>query len=260
MGGRGAAFGKGGDHGGGGGFTGGGPAQVEPAVPATEQPKAEPETAGPETEAAAAPPAKPEPVSGQMSDQPVLENRWGLNDPDAEVAYHDDGPLGTAMKYLGQDALMDVDGQPLANVAGRLATDVSLGRRTAQEGLDDLKVLRDRLPEGSQGHRCLSQAIRQMDGPDTPAPKIPDGTPEPLAKLVRELHAVPLVRREPEVELEPLMTIVDNLAAGRRARARDELQWLRNKRHESLGDSGKFEIDRAIARAVKALDDERRRR
>lgn len=204
--------------------------------------------------------AAPTPVTGEPSTAPLMDNTWGGLPSDNAVHYHDDGPVGTAVKYMGPDAKMDVDGEPLANVVGRVATRVVRRESTAQEAVEDLKALRDRLPEGSRAKTCLSQAVRQMDGPDTPEPQVPDGTPEPLRDLVRRLHAVPLVRREPDKEMQPLLDICGRVAAGDKRTAGlldDEVARLRNKRHESLGDSGKFEIDDAVSQAVKELEHKR---
>jgi hypothetical protein len=205
----------------------------------------------------------PSPITGELSSKPVLENTWGDLLNNSPVHYHDDGPVGTAVKYMGPDARMDVDGEPLANVVGRIATDVVRRKTKAQQAVDDLKELRDRLPENSRAKRCLSQAVREMDGPDTPVPQVPDGTPEPLRDLVRTLHAVPIVRREPEREMQPLLDICGRVAAGDRRTIGlldDEVKRLRNKRHESLGDAGKFEIDDAVNDTVMTLKEQERQR
>ncbi|RSN05951.1 hypothetical protein DMC63_37710 [Streptomyces sp. WAC 05977] len=227
---------------------------IEPTItkPATEQ--------SPDRAAPAKPVPAATPVSGQLSDKRVAENTWGDLPTKDSVHYHDDGPIGTALRIMGpRDAQMDVDGEPLANVLGQVATDVVRGRRTAQQGVDELKALHDRLPKDSNAHARLGRAISEMDGPASPVPTIPDGTPEPLRQLVHALHAVPLVRAEPTKELEPLLQIIEGVASGRRspARAASDLRQIRNKRHESLGDAGKFEIDRAIDTAVKALREQR---
>jgi hypothetical protein len=196
-----------------------------------------------------------------MSDQPLADNGWG-SDPSLPVCYHDDGPIGTAVKGMGPDARMDVDGQPLGNVLGEIATDVVQGRRTAQQALDEFKTVRDRLPEGSAARRRLNLAIDDMDAPTSPTPPVPDNTPEPLRTLVTDLHAVPIARRDPSREVEPLLGIVGDVAAGKTSGTRliRAVQQLGNRRHESLGDAGKFEIDRAVERAVKGLEDLRRGR
>jgi hypothetical protein len=223
----------------------------------------------PRAEVVALPPAEPQtempavtnpeptlPVSGALSNKPLLDNGWGF-DPYRPVSYHGDGPVGVAVQSMRGDAHIDFDGEPLANVLGILATDVSVGRRTAQEGLDDLKMIRDRLPQGSVARSCLDQAVRDMDAPVTPVPQVPNCTPAPLWQLAADLHAVPLVRRDPSREQQPLHALLDDFAAGR-AGGRGMIRAvhaLRNRRHESLGDSGKDEVDRAVDRAVTALEE-----
>jgi hypothetical protein len=193
-------------------------------------------------------------VSGRMSDQPVLENGWGA-DPGAPIHFHDDGPIGTALAGMGPDARMDVDGAPLANVLGRIATDVVQGRRTAQQGVQAYSQIRDRLPESSRARNCLSWEIDKIDAPLSAPPALPANTPAPLAELAARLHAVPMVRRDPAKELEPLMTVINGALEGRLigTRMAREVQRIANRRHESLGDSGKFEIDQAVADTVETL-------
>ncbi|MGI5501459.1 hypothetical protein [Lentzea sp. CA-135723] len=201
------------------------------------------------------------PIIGAPSDKPVQANTWGALPTADSLHYHDDGPVGTAVRYMGDDARMDVDGEPLANVVGRIATNVTRRKTTAQQAVNDLKQLRDRLPEGSRAKQCVSQAVREMDGPDTPAPQVPDGTPEPLRELVGKLHAIPLVRKEPEREMQPLLDLCERAAKGDKHVSRfldDDVERLHNKRHESLGDSGKFEIDDAVNRAVADLQEQQR--
>lgn len=195
------------------------------------------------------------PVSGRPSDTPIAPNRWGVGSAAGnEIAYHDDGAIGTAIKRMGQDARMDIDGEPLANVLGRLATDAVAGRRTTQEMLDEIKRLRDRLPAGSAARRELDGAILQMDAPNTPPPQIPPGTLAPLRQLAEALHQVPAVRRDPSLELEPLMRLIDDFAAGRTGGRRilNQVRALANKRHESL--EGKAEIDRLVMNALRQLE------
>uniref|UniRef100_UPI003F4979FE hypothetical protein n=1 Tax=Amycolatopsis sp. CA-082387 TaxID=3239918 RepID=UPI003F4979FE len=198
---------------------------------------------------------KPKPVSGIASDKPLKGNGWGgLSDPNQHY-FHDDGPLGTAMKYMGNEQQMSVDGEPLANVVGDIATDVARRRCSAQEGVDRVKALRDRLPDWSKARGELDNAIRQMDGPATSAPTLPAGTPEPLQTLTRKLHAVPIARQDPSQELDPVTSLAaeavrDDLSG---FELRDRLYEIRNRRHESFGDCGKFEIDDAIEEAMKDL-------
>jgi hypothetical protein len=198
------------------------------------------------------------PVTGERSDRPLTENQWGRTPSIAtSVNFHDDGEIGEAIKRMGADALMDVDGRPLGDVLGMLATDAVSGRSTSQEVLDKLKVLRERLPEGSAARRQLDMAIMSLDAPDTPVPDVPEGTPEPLRQLMEDLHAVPLVRRDPGPEEGELVDILAQVAAGRLSgrRLAAAVLRLRNRRHESV--EGKFDIDRAVDRAVAALESRR---
>jgi hypothetical protein len=154
---------------------------------------------------------------------------------------------------------MDVDGQPLANVLGQVATDMTLGQRTAAEGVEAYKEIRDRLPQGSTARRTLDLALMRIDAPPSPVPEVPGGAPEPLKTLMNELHSIPLLRRDP-LETEKLQGILrDNFddepddGPIHMGRLGMELRELRGLRHESQGDAGKFDIDRAVERAVKAL-------
>lgn len=194
-------------------------------------------------------------VSGRLSDKPVAENGWGY-DVTALLHYHDDGPIGRAIRSLGADARIDVDGEPLANVLGLVATHVVRGEWTAQQGVDECKAVRDRLPTSSQAWALLDRAIDSMDALQTPDPALPTDTPEPLQDLVCALNAIPLVRRQPAKELTPLLAIIDDFAAGEihGRRLIREVERLGDKRHESLGCCGKFEIDRALSTAVDKLN------
>ncbi|MGW4520139.1 hypothetical protein [Amycolatopsis sp. NPDC004378] len=240
------------------GSGGGDPAQVEPAVPETEQVRTEPET--PEV------PEKPAlagPVSGEMSQAPLLPNGWGgVPEPDS-VHFHDDGEIGTAIKRMGDDARMDVDGEPLANVLGQVATDVTLGRRTPADGVEAYKQIRDRLPEGSAARFSLDMALMRIDAPASPPPDVPAGAPEPLKNLMNELNSIPLLRRDPR-ETQKLQEILrdnfDDVADDgpiHVGRLGMELRWLRGLRHESAGDAGYSEIGRAIERAIEAMKENR---
>jgi hypothetical protein len=195
------------------------------------------------------------PVDGSPSDKPIARNAWGTGSAAGnEIAYHDDGAIGTAIKDMGADARMNVDGQPLANVLGKLATDGVAGRKSTQEMVDAIKNVRDRLPAGSAARRELDRAIGRMDAPTTAPPKIPDGALPPLAKLAQDLHKIPTVRNDPDTELKPLLDLLDRFSQGRTGgrRVLNEVRALANKRHESL--EGKAEIDRLVTRALQELE------
>jgi hypothetical protein len=198
------------------------------------------------------------PVSGAVSAKPISDNGWG-SDPESRVHFHDDGPFGRAIRSMGPDARMDVDGEPLADVLGVLATEVVRGQRTAQAALSAVEKLRDRIPDETSARLALDRLVADESAPQAPVPAVPDGTPAYLVRLVADLHAVPMVRRDPSKELEPLLALVDDVTAGRAVEGRRflrDLEGLTDKRHDSLGDVGKFEIDRAIATASQALRDQ----
>ena len=193
-------------------------------------------------------------VDGSPSTTPVAPNTWGgIAGPD-DIHYHDDGEIGSAVKAMGADRLMDVDGQPLENVLGRIATDTVFGRTTSQEQVDALKRLRDRLPEGSQARRGVDDIINRLDAPLTPPPAVPDGVPTPLRDLTTALHGIPLIRREPAPEMASLEQLLADYAAGRLGGKRliAAIRALRNRRHESV--EGKAEVDRTVDAAVAALE------
>lgn len=193
------------------------------------------------------------PVDGQPSREPLLDNRWGDVSRADSLHYHSDGVIGVALERMGHEARMAVDGQPLHNVLGTVATEVVQGRRSAQDGLDAYKKIRDRLPRASQARQHLDDAIRQVDAPRRSAPALPKGTPEPLRQLAADLHAVPVCRAQPEVELDLVTQLANDLAAGKRVRPELEVRRLFDRRHESDGDVGYFEIRRAVAKALDAL-------
>jgi hypothetical protein len=199
----------------------------------------------------------PPPVSGEMSPAPLTPNRWGtFASADYPVNFHEDGVIGRAIERMGADARLDVDGQPLADVLGRAATDAVTGRASSQQALDQIRQLRNRLPQDGRARRELDAAIRELDAPATPVPPVPAGTPEPLRQLMTDLHAVPLIRRDPGKEEARLTRILEDFTTGRiggLGMLREIRSNLLNCRHESL--EGKFEIDRAVTRALDALDD-----
>lgn len=191
-----------------------------------------------------------------MSDKPLAENGWDSMNRNAPVYYHDDGPIGVAISRMGNEARLDVDGEPLANVLGGIATDVVYRRRSPAEGLSAVKELRDGLPNGSQARSWLDWAIKDMDAPEQSAPAVPDATPEPIVTLIAELNEIPIARKDRTKELDPLVELANDFAEGRTQGSRmiDRVRELRNRRHESFGDCGKFTIDDAVDRAVTALE------
>jgi hypothetical protein len=222
---------------------------------AIEPPDDPPATSpAPASEPAAADAATPAaPVSGALSTAPLIPNAWDDPTKSKGIRFHRDGEIGTAIKGMGDDARMDIDGEPVANVLGRVATDVVTGQRTTAEGVKAYKDIRDRLPEGSRARRSLDIALMRIDAPASNPPDVPAGTPEPLKTLMRDLHSIPLLRRDPR-ETQKLQQILGGpIHIGR---IKMEIERLKGMRHESEGDAGKFDVDRAVEKALNALDDQ----
>lgn len=232
-------------------------AQSAPA-PAAPRPRAAARMSAVDTptpqRAALAPSAATAPPSTipRRSARPLLENHWGTLG--GEISYHEDGAIGTAVRRMGQDRHLEVEGDALANVLGRVATQAVIGRITAQQQVDRLKEIRDKLPPLSPARNKLVAAIADLDAPMTPVPEVPAATLQPLRQLMADLHAVPLVRRDSR-ETDRLAEILDDFAAGRTGGRRliaDLRSRLHNARHESV--EGKFEIDRAVIKAIDGLE------
>lgn len=201
------------------------------------------------------PAAPAAPSAPRMSDKPLIKNTWGSPPEPGDIHFHDDGAIGMAIKRMGQDAHLEVEGDALGNVLGHIATGSVMGRISSQQQLDRLKQVRDKLPRGTKARQQLDDVVDQLDAPNTPIPAVPAGALAPLKQLMTDLHAVPLMRRDPSREQAKLTKILNDFAPGKVGGLRmlEEIRKLRNQRHEST--EGKFEIDRAVGRAVKALED-----
>jgi hypothetical protein len=198
--------------------------------------------------------------AGDFSQVPVPENTWG-SFSESEIHYHDHGKIGRVVARLGADRDLNVDGDKLETVLGRIATDTVLGRTTPDEQIEALKQLRDRLPTPSRANTLLSNAIEDLDSPKRTI-QIPERTPPFLANLARDLEQIPIARGgtgsrsdgDKEPELDMLQKILANFDAGQLSplSLQRELQRLQNRRHESV--EGKFAIDGAIRDALKEFD------
>jgi hypothetical protein len=205
---------------------------------------------------AAAPADGPAPiVAGSVNDAPLTPNNWGGLST-GPVHYHPDGEIGRAVAMLGADARLDVDGLPLAEWLNRLATRGARVEITAQDQVAQLRELEARLPDGT-AKRVVRMAAEDLDAPASPAPDVPEGTPEPLARLMGELWAVPMVRRDgtdaPEIAGLNKAIARANRGTVNGARLADMIRGdVLNKRHESK--EGKTEIDAAVRRAMSDLE------
>ncbi|WP_020523073.1 hypothetical protein [Catelliglobosispora koreensis] len=194
-------------------------------------------------------------TAGRMSDKPLLPNAWEFPTSGSDICFHEDGEIGQALAAMGHDRRLDIDGEPLANVIGRIATGPVKGHTSSQEALDQLKGLRNRLPESTRARRVMDECIQRLDAPNSPVPDVPAVTPEPLRQLMKDLHAIPCVRREPAREQERLQAILSDFEHGqtRNYRLISSVRNLTGFRHEL--EEGWFDIRRAVTKAVAALEE-----
>jgi hypothetical protein len=207
------------------------------------------------------------PAGPKMSDKPIIENTWG-DFGQGEIGFHRDGIIGMGLQTMGNDQRLEVDGDALANVIGRLATRAARGQISQEQMIDALRRLGQRLPADSTARRRVERMVTQLDAPPRAPLTLPEGTPAPLRELMEDLSKIPLARgnsRRPGDsrdfnEMDALRDIVaeaaKNPSANQRTRAMRLIQLLRqrllNQRHESM--EGKLEIDRAIQKAMQALE------
>jgi hypothetical protein len=192
--------------------------------------------------------------AGKYSSKPAIPNRWGLGS--GEIHYHTHGAIGRAVRNMGEDRALDVDGDRLDNVLGRIATDTVTGASSPKEQLEKVKKLAARLPEGSKARSELDLAIGELDSAPKVSVKIPKGTPGPLVALADRLGDIPLAsgsRFREGSDLQNLQKVIDDWNAGKltplNLEAAVRRMWGFN--HESQ--EGRLEVDRAILEAEAAI-------
>jgi hypothetical protein len=225
----------------------------------------------PAKKAAPSAPAAPSPsrtgtsgVTGERSTAPEIENTWG--GVPGEIHFHRDGVIGQELRQMGDDRLMDVNGEPLSNVVGKLATRAVMGQISQDQLVDQLRRLGARLPAGSKARRGVDEMVQSIGTPERSALDLPEGTPAPLHKLMQRLSEVPLARGTSTrrgdsrdfSEMDELVEIANDRTrpeGPRRLRhmASEIRRRLLNKRHESM--EGKFDIDRAVREAMDELEE-----
>lgn len=193
-------------------------------------------------------------TAGKYSIKPQIANRWG--EGGGEIHYHTHGAVGRAVENMGNDRALDVDGDRLDNVLGRIATDTVTGATGQKEQLEQLKKLRDRLPEGSKARNELGTAINELAGKPTVALTIPKNTPAPLTELARQLGDIPLAsgsRIREGSDLENLQKVINDWHAGELSPLGLEtaIRRMWGFNHESQ--EGRLQVDRAIVAAEAAI-------
>lgn len=197
---------------------------------------------------------------GVFSVKPLTENTWGGGG--GSIHYHPDGQIGRTIRSLGQDQHLDVNGEPLADVLGKLATDAVSDRKSSEEVAAEIGKLAGRMPEGSKAARALEELSKNLEAPKRSI-NIPEKTPPPLRELAHKLEKVPLARREkdelgrqlPEGELTSLAGLLSQIESGALSptspRVESALRDLMGRHHESQ--EGQMEIRRAIIKAMESL-------
>jgi hypothetical protein len=202
------------------------------------------------------------PVGGTKSEAPEIPNTWGGRR--SEIHFHRDGVIGLELGRMGEDRLMDVDGEPLSNVLGKLATRGVMGQISQDQIVDELRRIEARLPAGSKGRQGVAKMIQDLDAPKRAPLDLPEGTPAPLQKLMQQLSEIPLARGGDRVgdhrgfsEMDALVEIAQDTTRpeGPRRWRHMESEIRRkilNHRHESM--EGKFDIDRVVREAMEELE------
>lgn len=200
----------------------------------------------------------------KLSTKPILENTWGGRR--SEIHFHADGAIGMGLRGLKEDdRRLEVNGDALENVIGRIATDLVTGQITGDEQIDRLRDIAAGLPDGP-AKRAVSRMVSDLDAPRREAIKVPDAGQYTgvLQELMNKLLQIPLARggsRANRQDFNEVDLLLDHIKELRTTRApsilaEDLRRKLWNKRHESM--EGKLAIDRAIEAAIKEMEDMKR--
>ena len=196
----------------------------------------------------------------KYSTKPLLDNNWGGGG--GPIHYHDHGPIGLAVQRMGNDKTLDIDGEPLANRVGILATDGVTGRKTTQEVIEGLREIRDKTPAGSKAREQLDHAIKEIDFPPRTG-SLPDNALPPVRELMRNIEKVPLARGQKDRygndrfnEMDYLTDLAEKFDRGDISGLDliGKIRDLTRDRHESEGAEGKFEMDRYARKAADDLE------
>ena len=196
-------------------------------------------------------------VAGKMSDKPIIPNTWG-DFGAGQIGFHPDSETGQAIQGLGADRKLNVDGEPLENVLGKLATDLERGKITTREHLAKIKALRDRMPEGSLARRKLDELDHHLDA-SVMGVHYFDTVPKPIQDLANAYGQIPIAAHNRrgvsgETPMERLTQIAKDFADGKTGGGRmiDDIRRLRSSRHESF--EGHREIETETDKAVAELE------
>jgi hypothetical protein len=203
-----------------------------------------------------------QPPAVAYTGQATLPNHWGADDGVVPVSYHPDGPVGNAVRSMGDDRRIDMGGgESLENRLGRNATRMARGSVPFGEGVDEYRRIRDALPAGSTARRHLDTILARVDAPPAPVPELPDSAPEPVRRLMDTLAGIPLARVPSsetgrEADTEVLAALMGRYAGRRvhpRMLASQVAMKVANRHHEHLSDVGKAHVDVAVRQCVREL-------
>jgi hypothetical protein len=93
------------------------------------------------------------------------------------------------MSRLRDDGQIDVGGgESLHNAMGDIATDMVMGRITADAGVSRLQALGRKLPENSSARGTVDALVRDLHAPMVAMPDLPADTPAPVRQLLDQIR------------------------------------------------------------------------
>lgn len=194
--------------------------------------------------------------------QELIPNNWGALGTGGPVEFHDDGVIGQRLRQLRGDVFRDVDGEPLGDVIGKIATRGVRGDLTSEQVIREIEKVRDKFPRDSEVWDQLNRMAQELDAPPRDPLPLPDDTFPPITELMRRLSTVPIARGtnprrsggQRENEMDMLQQLVEQFNRGEISGLGfiSDIREMQMNRHESQ--EGKFEITRFITEAVAELE------
>lgn len=127
---------------------------------------------------------------GGRTTQPPKPHSWGtFGQRGDQHYYHPDGLIPRTMDRLGGDGQIDVGGgESLHNAMGDIATDMVMGRVTADVGVSRLQALGKKLPENSSARGTVEALVRDLHAPMVGMPDLPTDTPALMRQLLDQIR------------------------------------------------------------------------
>ncbi len=196
-------------------------------------------------------------ATGELSDKPLIPNTYdkGGGGP---VNFHGDGNVGMALSRMTEDQKrLSIDGEPLANVLGKLVTDNSHNKISTEDLLHQLRALQNRIRD-EKIRNLIGQAADDINAPKVDF-HIPEGTPAPLKDLMEALARNPLARKGGRLGRDKslvarLQDVINEVMGGGDFSRYDILSKVRHLadfNHES--EEGFYEMRRDVLRYAEEL-------